>query len=386
MLKGLLLACATVIALLSHIPDARSRPSPAGSNNSAASTPFLEVRLSDIGFRAGTTKPISGHGIPLDLGLLNDDAKTRVAFVADDMLAVYASHYHAATLDNPQESRDMQAVIIDTVSGKLIAERTWPTIQRRWLNERWDTQARIMAISEGFLVHAGNSLMLYSPTLEVRKKLLLEESPEWAVTVPSGGRTIHLQRIESGDISATGMWFDLEKLVILKTQNEMAGATSASESAAVTKLGHCIQLQAVQEAPRNLLCSQPDRLGLPMFLSGQEVLSVYRNGFSVMSDSGETLWGRDGASIKNARLIASHRRSLDGSRFALLLWGGRRTCFDGINIPKSQAVVIVYDRFLRARLRSIAVGHLCGDFDLSPDGSVLAVVVGNVVRLYKISD
>lgn len=145
-------------------------------------------------------------------------------------------------------------------------------------------------------------------------------------------------------------------------------------------LAHCLQLQAVGQAPRNLSCADPTHLGLPLFLTGSEVLSVYRKGFTILSTDGQTLWSRG---VPGGHPIGEHRRSLNGNRFAILIIG--RTVFDQVNVPAKHWAILVYDRVKRAQVFHLISGEDNAriDFEFSPDGSMLAVLVDDVIRLYK---
>lgn len=341
----------------------------------------LEIHLSDLGYQPAPETRYPGTGIPRDLSILNDDYKKRLTFTDDKMLVVYQSHYPSPTgKAGSPESRSMEAFFVSTQTGALISRKSWPTIQRRWLNERWDSQARIMAVRGGFLVHAGDSLTFYSSGLEPKGKLGLENGPRWAVTVAPLGHTIHLQRIQD-DNRAEGEWFDSDTLAKVRSQHEIAGITSASDHAVVDNLAHCVQLQTVGEIPRNLYCADPSHLGLPLFLSDSEVLSVCGKGFAVFSTSGEKLWGRE---VPDARPVGNHKRSLNGNRFGILIRG--RVMFDRVDLAEEQSAILVYDLSSRTQVFHLTLEHVAGpiDFDLSPDGSELAVLVGETVRLYKI--
>jgi hypothetical protein len=319
------------------------------------------------------------------LSILNDDYKKRLAFIDEKTLVVYQSHCpRQDQKESSAETRSMEAFFVNPQTGALISRRTWPTIKRRWLNERWDTQARIMAVSGGFLVHAADSLVLYSAGLEQKGKLTLEDGPRWAVTVAPLGRTIHRQRIQD-DNQAEGEWFDSDTLAKIRSQHEMAGVTSSSDRAVVDMLAHCVQLQVVGETPHNLYCAEASHLGLPLFLSDSEVLYVYRNGFSVLSTAGEKLWGRDALDDKNS-LIAEHKRSLGGNRFAFSVTGGHHTDFDQVKVPQGGLAIFVYDSSARVQIFHLTLGHGTGhvDFDLSPQGNMLAVMAGDTVRVYRI--
>jgi hypothetical protein len=349
-------------------------------DESSKPSAFLEIHLADLGYRPTQDYHYPGTGIPRDISILNDDYDKRLTFIDQNTLAVYQSHYQPQNQkDGSQESRNMEAFFVNPQTGKLIVRKTWPTIKRRFLNERWDTQARIFAVAGGFLVHAGNALTLYSAGLEQKAQLALEDGPRWAVTVAPLGRTIHLQRIYP-DNQADGEWFDSDSLKKLRSQHEMAGITSASDQAVVDKLARCLQLQVVSEVARNLYCDNPNRLGLPLFLSESEILAVRYKGFTVWSTKGEMLWGREG-SVR----IGSHKRSLNGNRFAILMTGNSGL-FDQVKIPKKQEVIILYDRDTKSKIFQLTMERSAelNAYELSPDGSVLAILLGDAVRLYKI--
>ena len=65
---------------------------------------------------------------------------------------------------------------------------------------------------------------------------------------------------------------------------------------------------------------------------------------------------------------------------------GRRGFFDQVRLPKSQETILIYDRDTRARVFDITLGRAMElvDFELSPDGSMLAVLLGDTVELFKI--
>jgi hypothetical protein len=373
----IILSCATLFVFAITC----TAQAPSHSTKDSAPPAILEIHLSDLGYQPVPETKYPGNGIPRDLSILNDDYKKRLTFIDDKMLVVYQSHYPPqAEKGGSSESRSMEAFFLSAQTGALISRKSWPTIQRRWLNERWDTQARIMAVQGGFLVHASDSLSLYSAETGPKGKLALEGGPRWAVTVAPLGHTIHLQRIQD-DNQAEGEWLDSDTLAKLRTQHETAGVTSASDHAVVNKLAHCVQLEAVGETPHSLYCADPPHLGLPLFLSDSEVLSVYGKGFAVFSTSGKKQWGRE---VPDGRPVANHKRSLNGNRFAILIRG--RVIFDGVDVAEEQSAILVYDVSARTQVFHLTLRRVSGpiDFDLSSDGSAVAVLVGETVRLYKI--
>jgi hypothetical protein len=375
MLKTTILIIAVVAMPSVGSPSKDKQRQPAESSKPA----FLEIHLADLGYRSSNDYHYPGTGIPRDISILNDDYKKRLTFIDQNMLVIYQSHYQPQKQkDGMPESRNMEAFFVNPQTGMLIERKTWSTIKRRFLNERWDTQARIFAAAGGFLVHAGNALTLYSAGLEQKAQLALEDGPRWAVTVAPLGHAIHLQRIYP-DNQAEGEWLDSEALKKLRSQHEIAGITSASERAVVDELAHCLQLQAVGETARNLICNNP-RLELPLFLSESEILTTHYKGFTVVSTEGALLWGHEGPVM-----ISSYERSLNGSRFALAMRGDNGT-FDQFKILKKQVAIIVYARDTRLKVFELTMGRSneVDALELSPDGRMLAVLLGDTLRIYSI--
>jgi hypothetical protein len=383
-MRTLRLASPLLAVLL--ISTAAGRNNGNSSKGPANDLPSVQIHLRDLGYRPAPEYRCPGTGIPRDLSVLFDDYKIRLTFIDEKTLVVYQSHYPPPSEGDRLPPRSMEAFFVNADSGSLVSHKTWATRKRTWFNERWDTQARILAVEGGLLVQGGDALTLYSTDLKEKAELPLEEHLSWAATVAPMGRTVHLQRIDRGraDGMADGEWLASDSLAKLRQQQEFAGVVSASDYATVDRLAHCVQLQAVGESPRSLCCFS-SCLGLPLFLSNTEVLSVYRNGFDVLSTNSEKLWGREVPGSKNG-LIGDHKRSLNGNRFAISLSGERRTIFDQIKIPNRHLEILVYDRSARTKVFRLDAGLVKEriGFDLSPDGSVLAVLIGDLLRLYRI--
>ena len=341
---------------------------------------YLEIHLRDLGYQRPPECQYLGTGVPRDLSILNDDSKTRATFVDRNTIAVYQSHCEN---EGMSETRQISAFFLDSETGRLTSQKTWPTTKRKWLNERWDTQARIFTVSAGFLVHSKNSLDLYSAE-GLKAKLPLAEDYSWAVTIPPLGQTIHLQQIYV-DNQADGLWLSAGNLEKIRSQHELAGITSASNSAVVERLAHCLQLQKIGEPARDFVCSGPSHLGYPVFLNDSEILSVYSSGFAIFTTSGEQLWSREG---NKGHSIGSHGVSLNGNRFGILVRG--KVVFDGLKASRHQWAILVYDRIKRSQIFQSVSGRSNEqeqvEFAISPNGSRLAVVVDDSIRIYKIPE
>ena len=115
------------------------------------------------------------------------------------------------------------------------------------------------------------------------------------------------------------------------------------------------------------------------------IVSVYDDGFSLFSLEGKTLWSLRSDCKKQRCLGILLKASMQRNRFAISLTGYRHAVFDQVDVPREQSEILVYDTLKRLQLLHIAVGRTSVfDFALSPDGSTLAILVGDTVRLYKI--
>ena len=158
---ALLGRCGLAVSALFIASNAAQAGNGSQPSKTAVNTPpYLQIDLRDLGYRPQQEYHYPGSGIPRDLSVLFDDYNLRLTFIDEKTSAVYQSHYPAPSETNPVPSRSMEGFFVNTKSGALISRKTWSTSKRKWLNERWDTQARILAVEKGFVVHAGNSLSL----------------------------------------------------------------------------------------------------------------------------------------------------------------------------------------------------------------------------------
>src|SRR5215471_14070463 len=182
----------------------------------------LTIGLASIGYRPENGCGYKGNDVPSDLTSLNDDDKLRLSFLSGGLLAVYRSACHpglATDRGSDSKVRIMEAWFLDPRDGKLVGTDTWSTIKRKWLNDRWDTQARIIPVESGFLVHVGNTLEFYTFNREKKVLLPLDPDSRWAVKVVRPGREIHLQE-NLGD-GAVGRWLIAETLKQEHRQSEV---------------------------------------------------------------------------------------------------------------------------------------------------------------------
>ncbi len=384
----------------------------ASTEKEPQAAPASTVDLAVLGY--SRPKPIyrSNKESFRDLTLLMQDEHSRLSFVSANILAVYFSRLTDKTEGEPAAtpSYQMEVFFLNLDSGKLIEHRTWETLKRQWFNDSYDTEGRVMEVHTGFLVHASGKLELYSPDLRLVKSYDLgtdDSGPTgmWSVTVAPGGDTIHVQpsaqtnQVRHGSVSyftgageAEGSWLRSDSFGKIGTQVYFGGIHSSSNDAIVTKMAHCLDLQRIGESSRHLACSTPAAAGLPMFLNDREILSVHNTGFSVLSTQGTEVWaaGEPDSGIHRALSVESHKRSMDGSRFAISITAYKKKVeFDGVSIARSPLdTIVVYDETCRHPVFSVTTPQGPSDsaFALSPDGRTLAVLAGPTVNTYKLPE
>jgi hypothetical protein len=142
-------------------------------------SPARELDLRVLGFKLPADTPQGTVGHP---AVLFDDSRARVVFVDPRQLAVYFSD---GVSDRP--AAQMEAFFVDTDTSKLVSHEVWHTRKRRFFNERYDTQARIIPIAHGFLVHTDNSMRVYSASHD-------KVTANAVLTAKSSGATPNLSR------------------------------------------------------------------------------------------------------------------------------------------------------------------------------------------------
>jgi len=323
-----------------------------------------------------------------------DDHQTQMTFIDHRNLAIYFSdavEEGAAKKSAPEAVPSMQAFFVNGESGALISHKIWPTEKRSWFNERYDTQARLLEVEGGFLVHAGNSLALYSPDLRKIREMTLDAAVEWAATVAPMGRTFFLERIDTAvQQKAEGAWMASDTFERLRSLDVYSGSVvSVSKDAIAGTLSkgvQCLDSQRVGESPSHLCCGDPCGYGLPLFVAEDEVVSSYSYGFRVLSTTGEVLWRRE-ATDPRVHLIDDCERSMNGNRFLIRAHWNKRVVFDQTSIPKGADAIIVYDRAERRQVFSVISKPVdVNGLALSPDGQTLAVLSGTTLRLYRVPE
>jgi hypothetical protein len=343
--------------------------------------PVVQIQLGNCGFakqKPSYKKEVHLSDLPLD-------EHTRLA-LSGHTLAIYFSNW---------STYKMEAFFVDLDSGKCVNRQSWPISKRVGLNDSADTQARIMVTSAGFLVHAGASLALYSPSLEPIATYALGgygtpfskrgEPRGWSVRVAPGGKIIHLQPFTSQPSDRT-FWMEGSTLKEIGTQLHRSGVETVSENAIITLMARGLTIDERNSGPRDL-CSVAACKGLPVVLNNDEVLLLGETGFTVISIRGEQLWQRTARQFWTKDfLIEDHSHSLTGEHFAIEVNSRGRATFDGYKVahdPKQS--ILVYDRACRSKVLNVSVAALdAPDSDISLDDGRLVVLSGATVSIYAL--
>ncbi len=385
-----------------------------GTPNLAAqkATPFPErqIDLTALNFKQPQAPNYKNGEVFSNLSLLFQDVHAHVEFIVAKELVVYFSDLvdervtaQKGQPPTPPPPHTMEALFLDVENGNLISHQVWQTRERRFFNTRYDTQARIMPVRDGFLVHANNTLSLYTPDLQKKREIQLDPSLEYAAMVAPRGEVFFLEQSNPGVVSSSGgvsmvvngdsehwpvahgEWRSSETFEKVRSIDLFPGsAESVSTDAFAGEWYKCIDVERADATRTHLCCGDPCRYGLPMFLTSDQILAEIRSGFQVLSSGGELLWERQNADWSSYD-IYDYMRSLEGSRFAMLILAYRKLTLDDTLIPKRWFAVLVYDRSRRSKVFSVVLkSENAPAIALSPSGDRLAILSGTTVLSYRI--
>jgi len=384
---------------------------PTRARQTAIPVPERQIDLGAMNFAQPKIPNYSDSELFSDISLFFQDVHPHVEFVSESELVVYSSDVvdervmaRNGQSPVPEPAHRLQAFFVDADDGNLISHQVWQTRRRRFFNTKSDTQAQIMPVRNGFLLHANDTLALYSPDLHKKQEIQLDPSSEYAALVAPGGDVFFLERsnpgvvvrsdsvstvvnAEYGLLTAHGEWHSSETFEKLRSRDLSPGAAqSVSSDSFAERWYQCVDLQRADSPQSHLCCVDPCRYGLAMFLDDRQIVMQVRSGFQVLSTSGELLWRREDPNWNNFG-VDDDARSLDGSQFAMLLFANRKIKFDDTEIPKRWFAVLVYDRAQRTKVFSVVwKSEGVRAFALSPEGHRLAVLRGTNLLLYRIPD
>ena len=354
--------------------------------------PRSEIDLRSFGYQPLKRTFLSNEEYFRKLPLFKDEA-TRIVFTDDNTLAVFFTRSNESEASQANESEistalQLNALFIDLSKKNLRGQQSWPTKKRRWVNDSFDSQSRILSAHDGkFLVYAEDRLRVYSPEFKLLRERPMpmiggQEAEMWALEVTPPGDVGLLRHLREGETEDE--WVDVDSLRTLYSSIGLGGIFTASARAIVEKSYDTFRIYPIGEAP-HVMCSGGfcDRNSYPLFLSDAEILSCSWQGFAVLSTRGEILWSRKQNLKNNCGIIA--KRSLDGSRFALQVGCQKELLFDNVQL-RPRDTLMIYDRAARSLVFSLHLDDQAREqgFALSPDGTLLAVLSDTRVEVYDL--
>lgn len=360
--------------------------------------PQLSVNLQQFGFRvisdqqwAALDQRISRAPRPSLLESL--DLHARIEFLSNSVLVVYRSQQLAQ--DSTHQLRvKLRAFFLDTGSGAMLDEESWPSRLRYSQSDQIDSEGRIMPLKDGeFLVHAADKLMLFSRNFRLKWTRDLEtrgRGEKWSIQPLVGGTEVFVRHESENEVeyswrtidsfeSVQGLSFDASNYL------SKTGALATTQSLFSFDKRYPV---STKDSPHFISCPFPScKLYSSLILNGDEILESARYGFAVLSSDGQhTLWSKrttqsDGVS---PTLLG---RSLDGDSFFLAFESYRGSSkLDGIRLSENGTLIVYGPRkkepvFVSTNRESQWENGAA----LSPDGSKLALLKGTTLELYSLS-
>jgi hypothetical protein len=350
---------------------------------------FIFVDIREFGF-----KPIDERDfrrVPGDASTMESwDPHVKLAFVADNQLIVYWTRGPKGEV-RVSETLVMRALIVDPRSGSLTRRVSWPVRKRYSKSDDVETEGRIFPVKGGhFVVQANYKLILFSGDFNKLKEVELGSPKDFrfAVYVSPGGDKLLVQRLERRD-RCTFWWLDSATLEETKAfpapvygrDVNSDGGVLPSKKGFYVQEGNRITHIPASDGP-SIICERPECehasfIATP--LDGGEIGLQTENAIVIYSSEGVPIWTR---ATKDSAGLLDLSSSLDGTTFAVEIEADTQH-FDGVDLTRDP-VFLVYDAATKKRM-FVGSAPLAWEqtYSLSPDGSMLAVLHGSVVDIYK---
>ena len=315
----------------------------------------------------------------------------------ETLIATFMTRENVTTLarrDQPGEALPLRlhGIFLDTEKGKVGATREW-TITR--------PRAGIIAGDDGrFTVLTPAMIGVYSRNLELLKDLKLsseQQSHLWNFYPSPTGKSIV---VEYHHPEASFQWIDIDPLQVRAGWSDgVTGASISDDGIAFSRETFVKSTGFVHEVllrPRagseqticRVIVGRSDSCGVPEFLSADVLALWMPHGLTLVPKAG-------GDSILKATFREDEwlgrplHPSADGKRFAVMVWahkGGSE--FLDISPYSALKRIVVYDLRSRQAIYTLDAGKAqiksVSGAALSPDGSLLAILMGGVVEVYEI--
>lgn len=284
-------------------------------------------------------------------------------------------------------------MFLDVQTGKLQGTKEWSVPRPR---------GGIIPVGEGkFVVVTPAMIALYAPSLELLKDFNLsteQQSHLWNFYSSPSGKSILMeyhypeasfQWIDTSSLQPQSAWKDrLPRLSI--SDNDLAiSRETYSKSHGFLAEVFVRPRNGVERTVCRQLVGKGDGCGIPQFLSNDLLALWAPHEFRVVTDGGGDSPLKATVS-KDEWLGRPFYPSADGKRFATTIWAhkGGSEFFD-VSYQGMLKRIVVYDMSSHQKVYTLDVGKkkikdLSG-LALSPDGSLIAILLNGVVETYKIS-
>jgi hypothetical protein len=298
-----------------------------------------------------------------------------------------------ARRDQPGEALTLRlhAIFLDSEAGKLHATKEWPITRPR---------GGVIAVGDGrFAVLTPAMIAVYSPNLELVKDFQLsskQQSDLWDFRSSPSGKSI-VAEYHTPDYF---QWIDTKTLIPQPTSIPTVVFSISDDDVVIRRNPYIeskgflseILIRTIDGSWRTIcsvLSGQGDTCGgEPQFLSNEVFALVMPHGFSLLRKTG-------GDAVLKARFHDDEwighplHPTADGQRFAVTVWahkGGSKS-FDitSYNVLKRIEIYDLQNPHLSYMLdvKERKIKDLSG-VALSPDGSLLAILVDGVVEVYQL--
>ncbi|MCI0717956.1 MAG: hypothetical protein L0338_03075 [Acidobacteria bacterium] len=259
-----------------------------------------------------------------------------------------------------------------------------------WQARRED--ASLMPANDGgFVVHAGDVLMRYSPSLELVKRTDLPKtepashyrSAYSAVEMLPGGQVLFLRKFKETPtrLESVGTWLEVKSFDEI-TAEAIPDWRPVIPSADTLVRSEVSVVYVRQKSNWDPILKSPG-VHASMFVNERAILLTGRRKVMVIDRSGKILFSAD----MNQMDPKIKKRSLRGNRFAVFDTRDTNRFFGRAGIFEGHYFAKVFDLNAAGPVSEIDVGVQDArevDLALSEDGSYLAVLTGSTLSLFRL--
>lgn len=287
----------------------------------------------------------------------------------------------------------LRAVSVAGRDGLFRWMRDWPATK---------TKTSILPIKGGFAVFGQDTLQIYSNEGKLITGLQLPKREEYYVDdflrvspsgtvlwlvrniIGNGRKWSFVERLNPQDLAQMSTW-----------EMDYAGADFSVSDNAIARAYPQIRTSVVvsqNEEPWRTILKAKDLgskggwcIGDPVFVNNSELIAAGCSHVVLLNVNGEVLmddqYGKEWH-IENGSVTPSR----NGKFVALSVMKTKGGAFD-TSVRRSETKIVVYDLLRKSRMLEVEVlplPHFVYRFALSPDGSLLAIMIDSTVKVYRV--